>query len=103
MTYYELMETISQSTIEDWLYDDSDGRYIFRRDISITMRRDREDNTNFEEEWVERFIHHPTASRLRIYICYNGTTIEVFYTASVDGARMNIPYPRLNEDRKSVV
>ena len=91
------MNIISESRVEDWIYDDSDGRYVFKNNIAITMQRDRDDDTDLEEDWVERFFHHPTASRQMVYLCYLGTIIEIFYTASVDEARMNIPYPRLTD------
>lgn len=97
MTYDEFMSIISESDVRDWIYDDSDGRYIYKNDIAITMQRDREDQTDFEEDWVERFIHHPTATRQMVYLRYMGTTIDIFYTASVDEARMNIPYPQLDD------
>ncbi len=97
MTYDEFMNTISESNVDDWIYDDTDGRYIYKHDIAITMQRDREDMTDFEEDWVRRFIHHPTATRQMVYLKYMGTTIEIFYTASVDEARMNIPYPNQSD------
>jgi hypothetical protein len=97
MTYDEFMNIISESDVDDCIYDDSDGRYIYKNDIAITMQRDREDQTDFEEVWVERFIHHPTATRLMVYLRYMGTTIDIFYTASVDEARMNIPHPKLED------
>lgn len=31
---------------------------------------------------------------MKIYLCFNGNIIETFYTASVDEARMYIPYPK---------
>lgn len=97
MTYDEFMNIISESEIEDWIYNDFDVRYLYKNDIAITMQRDREDQTDFEEDWVKNFIHHPTATRQMVYLRYMGTTIEIFYTASVDEARMNIPYPRYQD------
>lgn len=97
MTYEEFINKIAESDIEDWIYDDEVGSYVFRKDIAITMQRDREEDELFEEEWVERFIHHSEAKRLKIYLNYMGNTIDVFFTASVDGAQMNIPYPNIDE------
>lgn len=97
MTYDEFMSKIANSQVEDWIYDDSDGRYIYKPDIAITMQRDRDDDQDFYEQWVEKFVHHPTADRLMVYLCYMGTVIDIFYTASVDEARMNIPYPRRDD------
>lgn len=93
MKYNDFINAIVNSKIEDWMYDDETGKYIFKNDISITMQQDREDDEEFFEEWVKKFIHHPTATRMKVYLCFNGNVIDTFYTASVDGSRMHIPYP----------
>lgn len=93
MKYDDFINTIVESNINDWIYDDTDGRYIYKNDIAISMQRDMEDDSPFYGDWVTLFIHHPTAKRTMIYLCYLGNIIEIFYTASVDEGRMDIPYP----------
>lgn len=38
MTYDKFMNTISKSSVDDWIYDDSDGRYIYKNDISYSAK-----------------------------------------------------------------
>lgn len=101
MTYDEFMNTIVESDVEDWIYDDYDGRYIYKNDIAITMQRDRDERDDdfdvYEADWVTRFIHHPTAKVQMVYLCYMGTTIKIFDTALVDEAAMNLPLPRIKD------
>lgn len=92
MTYDEYLNTIANSEVEDWDYDDNDGSYVYLNDISITMQRVYEDEREeFYESWVENF-PNPNAHRLVINFLYNGALVGKFYTVSVDGYRMNIPF-----------
>ena len=97
MRLSEFIDTISNSNVEDWTYDDDLGRYVYIHDIRITIISDRNDNDDreFHEEWATGFpdIH---AVRARFYLCFNGNIIEAFYTAAVDGYRMLIPYTEPN-------
>lgn len=74
MIYEEFIKTIVEADTSDWLYDDAYGTYVYKNNISITMKQDRDDDENFEEDWVENFSHHPKATRLMVYLCYNGNT-----------------------------
>ncbi|MBS4534992.1 hypothetical protein GOQ29_05090 [Clostridium sp. D2Q-14] len=93
MMYKDFIKNIVNSEPKHWIYDDEVGSYVFKKDIRITMKQDKTDNEEFDEEWVKNFIHHPTATRMIVDLCFNGNSIEKFYTAAVDGERMYIPYP----------
>lgn len=93
MTYEEYRAIIAKSNFEDWIYDDEHQSYLYKQDISITMKAREEENREFFEKWVERFPDEK-AYRHVIEFYYNGARIDDFYTASVDGHRMLIPYPK---------
>lgn len=96
MQYNEFINKIVDSEIEQWTYDDDLGNYVFKNDISITMKQDRigDEYEVFYEKWVENFAHHPTATKMKVYLCFNGNIVDTFYTVSVDEARMYIPYTK---------
>lgn len=96
MNFQEFMDIISCSSREEWIYDDDYGTYVYRNNIAITMYRDYDNQIDFQEGWATDF-PDSSAQRLIINLCYMGNIIHRFYTASVDGARMNIPYPRLSD------
>lgn len=94
MKYDDFIKAIMESEIEDWSYDDDLGLYVLKNDIRITITSDRDDNddTDFYEEWARNFPDE-NAKRARFYLRFNGSVIEAFYTAAVDGYRCLIPYP----------
>ncbi len=97
MTYDEFMEIIIESEPNDWLYDDAKGNFVFKDDLLISIigkEVDYDESERFFEDWVEKF-PDPVARRKEFELCYAGNEIETFYTAMVDGARMYIPYPNL--------
>jgi hypothetical protein len=99
MTYENFIEKIVESKIDQWIYDDDLGLYIFRNDISITIQRDKEkhEDNDFNEPWVKKY-SDPKGYKQGFFLRYNGTLIEKFYTVSVDGYRMYIPYPKSSTD-----
>ncbi|MBO8169331.1 MAG: hypothetical protein H0Z35_09140 [Thermoanaerobacteraceae bacterium] len=93
MTYDEFIEAIVESEPEDWLYDDNLGLYVFQNNIAITIKNDRENlPEEFHEAWATNFPNN-RAVRERFFLCYNGSIIEEFFAAAVDGHRALIPYP----------
>ncbi len=97
MNYNEFMKIISSSNVDDWTYDDDCGRYVYLNDINFSMQRIPEnENCEFREDWATIF-SDPKATKLMVNLCYMGNPITVFYTAAVDGARINIPYPRTKD------
>ncbi|MDP4092822.1 MAG: hypothetical protein Q8920_05605 [Bacillota bacterium] len=98
VSYEEFILTIVNSEKEEWLYDDDLGRYVFRNDIRITIISDRGENEDrdFFENWATQFPDQH-AFRARFFLCFNGSIIEAFYSAAVDGYRALIPYPRITD------
>ena len=83
---------------EDFDYDDSVGQYLYKSDIRVRLIMNRSDEMEpFEEPWVLKF-QDPTSYKQEVYLEHNGTRIETFYFAEVDGARYYIPYPRSAND-----
>ncbi|EFM10156.1 conserved hypothetical protein [Paenibacillus curdlanolyticus YK9] len=99
MQYSEFIQHIQHSTPEDWIINDEFGTYVYKDNLSITIKReevDFSDSGRFYEEWTERF-PDKKAYKQRFLLCYNQTIVEDFYTVAVDGFRSNIPYPKLPE------
>lgn len=97
MNHDEFMNIITHSEPSDWIYDDSHSTYTFSTDMSISIigeEIDYEDSGLFHEAWATQ-LPDPHARRKTFTLCYNGNVLETFYTASVDGSRMYIPYPNL--------
>jgi hypothetical protein len=98
MRYDEYMQEISNSSDEDWFYDDNLGRFVYRNNIQISIQTDRtgdREDDRFYEEWANNF-PNPNAYRKEYYLQYNDCIINTFYTVEVDGYRSAIPFPRLN-------
>ncbi|MGI1810591.1 hypothetical protein [Priestia sp. TGN 0903] len=95
MMLQEFKNKIIESAPQEWTYDDEMGLYVFEGDISITIEavRNNDEDDSFFEPWVETY-PDTQAYRKIFNLRYNGSTIEQFYTAAVDGYRMYIPYPR---------
>ena len=94
MTYSEYRAIIENSDVNDWKYDDEHQSYLYLPDISITMKaRWEQEDREFFEEWTQNY-PDTKAYRHVIEFYYNGGRIDDFYTASVDGHRMCIPYPK---------
>ena len=98
MKYEEFMDTIVKSDYNDWTYDDDLGLYIYKEDITISIKSKRDDDIDkrFYEEWVKNY-SDPKAYRSIFYLCFNGNTIKQFFTVAVDGYRMLIPYPKFKD------
>lgn len=99
MTYDEFKNTILSSDVEDWIYDDEKSLYIYKQNLSITIignEMDYGEDGLFYEDWVMNF-PNKEARKKTYELCYNGVEIETFYTVYVDGIRMAIPYPKLDD------
>lgn len=95
ISYGEFIKQIIESEVNDWIYDDDLGLYIFKKNICISIISDRDDteDKDFFESWVENY-PDSKAYRARFFLRYNGSIIETFYTVAVDGYRQLIPYPK---------
>jgi hypothetical protein len=97
MRYGDFMQLISNSSEEDWLYDDEIGKFVFRNDIRISIQSDRSvsiGDDGFYEEWATNF-SDSNANRKKYFLQFNDCIIDTFYTVRVDGGRSDIPYPKL--------
>jgi hypothetical protein len=97
MKYEDFISCIVNSEKEDWLYDDDLERYVYKKDISISIVSDKENKEKgFYSDWINR-LNDKTAFRARFFLCYNNSIVEAFHTAAVDGYRALIPYPDTNK------
>lgn len=97
MNYSDFMNVIFYSNNPSgWTYDDELGRYVYKGNIAISIKVDRDRKQSFHEEWIERF-PNKKAYNERFFLQYNGVTIEPFYCVSVDGGRAYLPFPNLDE------
>ncbi|MEK4328929.1 hypothetical protein MKX70_24120 [Paenibacillus sp. FSL R7-0312] len=98
MRYSEFKSLISNSSPDDWIYDDDIGKYVFMGDIRISILSDRSESVGdegFYEDWARSF-PDKNAVRKKYFLQFNDSIIEQFYTVAVDGHRSYIPYPVLN-------
>lgn len=97
MSLNEYLSIIANSNVEDWIYDDNRQSYLYKPNISIMMYvKYEEEYKEFPEEWVKNFPSE-TAYVHVVEFHYNGSRIDDFYTAIVDGCRMCIPYPKFQQ------
>lgn len=99
MTYEEFLAVIVESTPKDWIYNDEKRNYIFKNDLRISIIEkmiDYEDSGLFYEDWATKFPDNK-ARKVEFELCYNRNEIETFYMAYVDGMRMALPYPDLED------
>lgn len=95
MNENDFLRVIYESNPEDWIYQDEFGVYVLKSNLSISIKRENtEDLQPFTEVWATSF-PNPNAYIERYFLRYNDNIIEIFYTATVDGSRASIPYPRL--------
>ena len=85
------------SNVNDWLFDDEEGNYTFKKDTGLTIKRDESENRReFNEEWVKKF-PDPIAYASYHKIFYNSSLIKKIFLVAVDGYRMYIPLPKIND------
>lgn len=91
-----IIKKIMDSTVEDWMFDDTEGVYTFKKDTNLTIKRDDfESERKFEEEWVKKF-PDPKAYVSYHKIFYNSSLIKKVFFIAVDGYRMYIPLPKID-------
>lgn len=95
MNYKSFRALIANSVPNDWLTDDEHGVWVLKNDLLITIQREVVDSPEvFTEEWATK-CPDPHAYVQRYFLKYGENIIETIYTASIDGRRVDIPYPRL--------
>lgn len=91
---------VISSGADDWTYDDDIGVYINRHDIRLQIRQKRSDNStwnSFNEDWTDKF-PDSNASKDFLEIYYDNNLVCDFFQVSVDGGRVSIPLPRLDDE-----
>jgi hypothetical protein len=99
MTYTELTEMLADARPDEWLHDDDQGVWTFKRDLQVTVRERRGDADlgTLAEPWATRLGHDPV--HVRIFdLWFGASLVKGFYFASVDGTRALLPYPKTQED-----
>lgn len=97
MNYETFIDLIANSMPSDWLMDDEHGVWVLKNNLLITIQREVvEYPDEFTEEWATR-CPDPHAYIQRYLLKYGENIIETIYTASIDGRRVDIPYPRLSD------
>lgn len=96
MTYEEYKAIIAKSNAADWIYDDEYQSYLYKQDISITLKARLEEEKEIYEKWSEIFPDEKAYKHV-IEFYYNGARIDDFLTVSVNSHRMCIPYPKVGK------
>jgi len=101
MDYNELKQTILDSNMNDWLFNDERGIYTYKNNLDIWIKRkdiDFDRDKFAGEDWATR---HPDPNAYReIYEIYYGTSfIEEKMLVSVDGFRASLPLPKIRTNK----
>jgi hypothetical protein len=97
LDYSAFIDTIVNSSPGDWEYDDELGKYIYLPDIRLTIVIERPvEGRRFEENWVTVYADHSAWVHTH-HLRFCGDTIELFDAVAVDGFRMVIPYPNIDD------
>jgi hypothetical protein len=89
--YQEYFQTILESDITDWIYDEGVDLYICKKDISITISQSSRE-IELPTHWATIFSDPGTITEI-FYLKYNNTKIMEFLGVLVDEGKMLIPYP----------
>lgn len=88
---------ITESDVEDWEYDDTEGRYTFTQDVALRIEIDRgSERQEFHEDWACDF-PDPDAEKFTVTIYYASSPVRKEYIVGVDGYRAYIPLPNRTE------
>ncbi len=100
MTKEKIEERLGKSHPKDWSYNDTEGIYTYRNDVSLTIRI-RDDvlgnGDDFHEDWGENF-SNPEAKRIFVRVFYGSSFIEDYLYVFVDGYRNIVPAPKSFND-----
>lgn len=89
-----ILNEVFKSFPEEWTQDYDLEKFVYNKDIFLTIEEAVEKKRGFFEEWANR---HPDkrADYLEYQIKYNGTVIEKIALVAVDGYRAMLPLPKL--------
>jgi len=101
MDYNELKQTILDSNMNDWLFNDERGIYTYKNNLNIWIKRkdiDFDRDKFIGEDWATK---HPDPNAYReIYEIYYGASfIEEKMLVSVDGFRASLPLPEVGTNK----
>ena len=92
-TLENVKRKIMESDLDDWNYNDTEGRYTYTEDIALRIQKqDFDEYEDFQENWAES-LPDPDARRFKITIFYESNPVRNEYIIAVDGYRAYIPMP----------
>ena len=102
MTLKEVVNSVVGSQVPDWHVleahsSDEHGHSFcatFKPDVSITMRWGRSCNSEFREDWTDKFLNKEAASEY-VEIFFSGSPVLREIYVSVDGCKGILPMPKL--------
>jgi len=95
-TFEDIEYILANSHPRDWLYDDTNGIFIYKLnvDLNLNIRDDVQGNRDeFEEDWVKNF-SDPNAAKVIVRVFHRGSFVKEFLYVFVDGYRNILPVPR---------
>jgi hypothetical protein len=101
VTLKEVLNSVIDSQVPDWHVleihsGDEDHAFCatFKSDVSIAMRWGRSCNSDFSEDWTDKFLNKEAASQY-VEIFFNGSPVFKDIYVSVDGDKGILPMPKL--------
>ncbi len=104
MTYDECKKILSESSRQDWLFNDERGIYTFKNNLNLWIKRkdiDFDSDKFVGEAWATKH-PDPTAYRETYEIYYGSSFVEEKLLVSVDGHRASLPLPKINTNKVSI-
>jgi hypothetical protein len=102
MTFEEFERIIFESKSNDWIFNDSEGAYIYKKDLNVRIQRKEEDELDerkFKEKWTEKFPDR-NAYRQEYALFYGSSYCGYQLLIAVDGFRAYIPIPKSSGELK---
>jgi len=94
-TFDKVERLILDSSVDSWSYNEG-GVYTLKTDVKLVIKKEKE-YREFSEKWVENFADKK--AYMSIYsIFYNNSLIKRESFVDVDGFRMSLPLPSLDNN-----
>jgi hypothetical protein len=95
MTYKQLNKIILSAGPGDWLDQDEEAVFVCKKDLNIRLTRGEREPSIFAEDWAKDFPDR-SPHRLEYSLWYGASLVKVYDFVSVDGARADLPLPKIN-------
>lgn len=102
MNVNDFRKAILDSDFEDWIYHPDLRSWVLKSDLLISIcEEDIGEMQLFNEPWATAYFMDKKAYKTRFFLKYGTNVVRIVYAAVVDGARVTIPFPKVNTNNLS--